>query len=124
MFPYIFPLQAEPYSEVSAIVTTSASRPAGCRTNFKGKKITVIYHGSPYRQGNHTDDSICKKYGFQAEHLRSAAPRQRAGAMAGHPPRQAGGWVILRGWGVMNPVAIKTAQKVGYPANRVIGDLE
>jgi hypothetical protein len=32
-------------------------------------------------------------------------------------------WVILRGWGVMNPVALKTAQKVGYPTNKIIGNI-
>ena len=32
-------------------------------------------------------------------------------------------WVILRGWGVMNPVALKNAQKVGFPADHVIGNI-
>ena len=32
-------------------------------------------------------------------------------------------WVILRGWGVMNPVALKSAQKVGYPADHIIGNI-
>src|SRR5690606_1086022 len=32
-------------------------------------------------------------------------------------------WVILRGWGVMNPVALKTAQKVGYPTDHIIGNI-
>jgi branched-chain amino acid transport system substrate-binding protein len=32
-------------------------------------------------------------------------------------------WVILRGWGVMNPVALKSAQKVGFPADHIIGNI-
>jgi branched-chain amino acid transport system substrate-binding protein len=32
-------------------------------------------------------------------------------------------WVFLRGWGVMTPVAIKTAARVGFPADRIIGDI-
>ncbi len=32
-------------------------------------------------------------------------------------------FVVLRGWGVMNPVALKTAQKVGYPAEQIIGNV-
>ena len=31
--------------------------------------------------------------------------------------------MILRGWGVMNPVALKTAQKLGYPTDRIIGNI-
>ena len=32
-------------------------------------------------------------------------------------------FVVLRGWGVMNPVALKTAQKTGFPANHIIGNV-
>jgi branched-chain amino acid transport system substrate-binding protein len=30
-------------------------------------------------------------------------------------------WVILWGWGVMNPTALKAAAKVGYPRDKIIG---
>src|SRR5438309_9710225 len=30
-------------------------------------------------------------------------------------------WVILRGWGVMNPTALKAAAKIGYPRNHIVG---
>jgi branched-chain amino acid transport system substrate-binding protein len=30
-------------------------------------------------------------------------------------------WVILWGWGVMNPTALKAAARAGYPRNRMIG---
>ena len=30
---------------------------------------------------------------------------------------------MLRGWGVMNPVALKTAVKVGYPVDHIIGNV-
>ena len=32
-------------------------------------------------------------------------------------------YVVLRGWGVMNPVALKTAQKTGFPADHIIGNV-
>ena len=32
-------------------------------------------------------------------------------------------YVVLRGWGVMNPVAIKTAAKVGFPADHIVGNV-
>ncbi len=30
-------------------------------------------------------------------------------------------WVILRGWGVMNPTALKAAAKVGFPRDKMVG---
>ena len=32
-------------------------------------------------------------------------------------------YVVLRGWGVMNPVALKTAQKTGFPVDHIIGNV-
>ena len=40
--------------------------------------------------------------------------------MAADPPDKPD-WVILRGWGVMNPTALKAAAKVGFPADHIIG---
>jgi branched-chain amino acid transport system substrate-binding protein len=30
-------------------------------------------------------------------------------------------WVILRGWGVMNPTALKAAAKIGFPRDHILG---
>ncbi len=30
---------------------------------------------------------------------------------------------MLRGWGVMNPVALKTAAKTGFPVDHIIGNV-
>ena len=32
-------------------------------------------------------------------------------------------YVVLRGWGVMNPVALKTAAKTGFPVDHIIGNV-
>ena len=91
---------------------------------LKGKKITVIYHGSPYgKETIPVIDLLAKKYGFQAKHVEVPHPGNEQQAQWLAIRRDKPDWVILRGWGVMNPVAIKTAQKVGYPANRIIGNI-
>src|ERR1700756_485293 len=46
-FPYVFPLLLNPYSETSGIINYLASREGGL-DKLKGKKIVVLYHGSPY----------------------------------------------------------------------------
>src|SRR3954463_298237 len=47
VFPYVFPLQLNPYSEVSAIVNYIATREGGPE-KLVHKKIVTLYHGSPY----------------------------------------------------------------------------
>jgi len=123
VFPYVFPLQLNPYSEVSAIVNYIAAQSGGL-DKLKGKKIVTLYHGSPY--GKETIpvlDLLAKKYGFTVEHVEVPHPGNEQQSQWLNIRRDKPDWVILRGWGVMNPVALKTAQKVGFPANRIIGNI-
>jgi branched-chain amino acid transport system substrate-binding protein len=47
VFPYVFPLSLNPYSEISAIVNYIGQKQGGV-DQLRGKKIAVLYHGSPY----------------------------------------------------------------------------
>lgn len=123
VFPYIFPLQLNPYSEVSAITNYIAQREGGT-DKLAGKKIVTLYHGSPY--GKETIpvlDILAKKYGFELEHIEVPHPGTEQQAQWLEIRRYQPSWVILRGWGVMNPVALKTAQKTGFPADHIIGNI-
>ena len=123
VFPYVFPLQLNPYSEVSAIVNYIGQQSGGL-DKLKGKKIVTLYHGSPY--GKETIpvlDILSKKYGFTVEHIEVPHPGNEQQSQWLTIRKEKPDWVILRGWGVMNPVALKNAQKVGYPANHVIGNI-
>jgi branched-chain amino acid transport system substrate-binding protein len=123
VFPYAFPLQLNPYSEVSAIVNYIGEQSGGL-DKLKGKTIVTLYHGSPY--GKETIpvlDILAKKYGFEIVHIEVPHPGNEQQSQWLSIRRSKPDWVILRGWGVMNPVALKNAQKVGFPANRVIGNI-
>lgn len=123
VFPYVFPLQLNPYSEVSAIVNYIATREGGADKLSK-KKIVTLYHGSPY--GKETQpvlDILAKKYGFEIKHLEVPHPGNEQQSQWLEIKRFAPDWVILRGWGVMNPVAIKTAAKTGFPVDHIIGNI-
>ena len=123
VFPYAFPLQLGPYSEISAIVKYIGEREGGV-DKLKGKKIVTLYHGSPY--GKETipiEDRYAAQYGFSLTHLEVAHPGNEQQSQWLEIRRQKPDWVILRGWGVMNPVAIKTAVKVGFPADHIIGNI-
>jgi len=123
VFPYVFPLQLNPYSEIAAIVTWIGEREGGAE-KLRGKKIVTLYHGSPY--GKETIpilDIYSKKYGFQITHLEVPHPGNEQQSQWLEIRRIHPDWVILRGWGVMNPVAIKTAAKTGFPVDHIIGNI-
>ncbi|WP_085316084.1 ABC transporter substrate-binding protein [Derxia lacustris] len=123
VFPYVFPLQLNPYSEVSAIVNYIGQR-AGGLDKLKGSKIAVLYHGSPY--GKETIpvlELLAKKYGFELTQIEVPHPGNEQQSQWLTLRRVKPDWVILRGWGVMNPVALKTAKKTGFPVDHIIGNI-
>ncbi len=123
VFPYIFPLQLNPYSEVSAIINYIGVQ-AGGLDKLKGQKIVTLYHGSPY--GKETSpilELLAKKYGFELTLLEVPHPGNEQQSQWLNIRRIKPDWVILRGWGVMNPVALKTAQKTGFPVDHIIGNI-
>ncbi|MGX1127521.1 ABC transporter substrate-binding protein [Pseudomonas defluvii] len=123
VFPYAFPLQLNPYSEVSAIINYIGQQSGGL-DKLSGKKIVTLYHGSPYgKETNEVLQALADKYGFTLTLLEVPHPGNEQQSQWLNIRRAKPDWVILRGWGVMNPVALKSAQKVGFPADRIIGNI-
>lgn len=123
VFPYVFPLLLNPWSEASAMVNYAAQRDGGF-DKLKGKNIVVLYHGSPY--GKETIPIfalLSEKYGFNVTEIEVPHPGNEQGSQWLEIQRMQPEYVFLRGWGVMNPVALKSAQKVGYPSDHIIGNI-
>jgi branched-chain amino acid transport system substrate-binding protein len=123
VFPYVFPLLLNPYSETSGIINYIGNRLGGIE-QLKGRKIVVLYHGSPY--GKETIpiyELLAQKFGFTVEQIEVPHPGNEQQAQWLTIRREKPDYVVLRGWGVMNPVALKTAQKTGFPADHIIGNV-
>jgi branched-chain amino acid transport system substrate-binding protein len=121
VFPYVFPLITNYWSQNTAKIKFIGQKEGGM-DKLKGKKIVNIYHDSAY--GKETIpvlDVQAKKYGFQVTHIPVAHPGNEQQAQWLQVRQIKPDWVILRGWGVMNPVALKTAARVGFPRNKIIG---
>jgi branched-chain amino acid transport system substrate-binding protein len=91
---------------------------------LKGKKIAVLYHGSPY--GKETIpiyELLAEKCGFDLVQIEVPHPGNEQGAQWLQIRRERPDYVVLRGWGVMNPVALTTAQRNGFPVDRIIGNV-
>jgi branched-chain amino acid transport system substrate-binding protein len=89
VFPYVFPLLLNPYSETSGIVNYIADQLGGV-DKLKGKRIVVLYHGSPYGKETIPIYELLAQSIRLRRAERGAASRRRAAvAMADDPPRQA-----------------------------------
>jgi branched-chain amino acid transport system substrate-binding protein len=123
VFKYLFPLLLNPYSESSAIINYIGTKVGGA-DKLKGKKIVVLYHGSPY--GKETIpiyELLAKKFGFTVQQIEVPHPGNEQQSQWLTIRRAKPDYVVLRGFGVMNPVALKTAQKTGFPADHIVGNI-
>ncbi len=121
VFPYIFPLITNYWSQNTAKIKFIGMKEGGM-DKLNGKKIVNLYHGSAY--GKETIpvlDVQAKKYGFQVTHIEVSHPGNEQQAQWLQIRQIQPDWVILRGWGVMNPVALKTAQRSGFPRTKILG---
>ncbi|MDA1116616.1 MAG: ABC transporter substrate-binding protein [Proteobacteria bacterium] len=121
VFPYIFPMITTYWSQNTAKIKFMGMK-AGGMDKLKGKKIVNLYHDSAY--GKETIpvlDAQAKIYGFQVTHLAVPHPGNEQQAQWLQIRQIRPDWVILRGWGVMNPTALKSAQRAGYPREQIIG---
>lgn len=122
IFPYIFPLVTNYWSQNTAKIKYIGLQEGGM-DKLKGMKIANLYHESSY--GKETIpvlDIQAEKYGFTVQHFPVPHPGLDQKATWLSIARQfKPDWVILRGWGVMNPTALKEAARVGFPANKILG---
>ena len=121
VFPYVFPLITNYWSQNTAKIKFIGMKEGGM-DKLKGKKIVNIYHDSAY--GKETIpvlDVQAKKFGFQVTHIAVPHPGNEQQAQWLQVRQIRPDWVILRGWGVMNPTALKAAAKVGFPSTKILG---
>ncbi|MDP6552792.1 MAG: ABC transporter substrate-binding protein [Arenicellales bacterium] len=122
VFPYLFPMMTNYWSQNTAKIKFIGMREGGM-DKLKGVKIANIHHDSAY--GKETIpilDEQAKLYGFEVKHYPVAHPGLDQKAIWLQVGRQfKPDWVILRGWGVMNPTALKEAQRIGFPREKMVG---
>lgn len=121
VFPYVFPLVTNYWSQNTAKIKFIGMKEGGM-DKLKGKKIVNIYHDSAY--GKETIpvlDVQAKKYGFSVTHVPVAHPGNEQQSQWLQVRQIKPDWVILRGWGVMNPTALKAAAKIGFPREKIVG---
>ena len=121
VFPYVFPLITNYWSQNTAKIRFIGMQEGGMG-NLKGKTIVNLHHGSGYgRETISVLDVQAKKFGFKVVHIEVPHPGAEQQSQWLQIRRIRPDWVILRGWGVMNPTAIKQAARIGFPRTKMLG---
>ena len=120
-FAWNFPLMGS-YWTASDILIQHIAKKEGGFDKLKGKKITLVYHDSPFgKEPIPLLQERAKMHGFNLELIPVTAPgvEQKAAWLQVRQMRP--DYVMLWGWGVMNSTALKEAQATGYPREKMYG---
>ncbi|HEU4923563.1 MAG TPA: ABC transporter substrate-binding protein [Burkholderiales bacterium] len=121
VFPYVFPLITTYWHQAAAIVRYIGEQSAGIE-RLRGKKIALLYHDSAYgKEPIPVLTELAKKYGYEMSTIPVPHPGNEQQSQWLQVRQIRPDWVVLWGWGVMNPTALKAAARTGYPRNRIVG---
>ena len=121
VFPWNF-VAIGSYWTAADIAIQHIAKELGGIANVKGKKISLVYHDSPYgKEPIPALEARAKLNGFEFKAIAVTHPgvEQRSQWLAIRQDRP--DYVLLWGWGVMNSTSIKEAAAVGFPRDKMIG---
>jgi branched-chain amino acid transport system substrate-binding protein len=122
VFPWVFPLLSNYWDSATAIIKFIGDKEGGAE-KLKGKKIVLLYHDSAYGKEPHPVlEAESKNLGFELKLIPVPHPGNEQQSQWLQIRQYQPDWVILWGWGVMNATALKTAQKVGFPRDKMVGN--
>jgi branched-chain amino acid transport system substrate-binding protein len=122
IFPYVFPLVTNYWSQTSAKIRFIAQKEGG-EAQLKGKKIALLYLDVPYgRETIPILEKLAERFGFEFRGFAVPAPGLEQGAQWVDIARRfRADYVINRNWGVSCTVPLREAARVGFPREKIIG---
>ena len=121
VFKWNFPL-AGTYWLAADVLVQYIGKKEGGLDKLKGKKLTLVYHDSPYgKEPIPLLQERSKMHGFDLQLLPVSSPGIEQKATWLQIRQNKPDYVFLWGWGVMNSTAIKEAQATGYPREKMYG---
>jgi branched-chain amino acid transport system substrate-binding protein len=118
-FPWTFVYPASYWNQLSSILTYIDSQ-----GGIKGKKIGYIYLDAGYgKEPIPLLDQLAETMGFTvAKFPVGGKEMQNQTSQWLNVRKERPDWMIMWGWGAMNPTAIKEAVKIRFPLDRFIGN--
>jgi len=121
VFPYVFPLITSYWNQAAAMIKYLGDKSGGM-DKLKGKKIVHLYHDSAFgKEPLPVLEALSKQYSFDLIKIPVTPPGSEQQSQWLQIRQANPDYVILWGWGVMNSVAIKTAQRNGFPREKMLG---
>jgi branched-chain amino acid transport system substrate-binding protein len=121
IFKWNFPLIGHYWVAGDTLLQHIAKKEGGW-DKLKGKKISVVYHDSPFgKELLPILQERAKMHGFELQLLPVPAPGVEQKAIWLQVRQQRPDFVIMQTWGVMTPTAIKEAIATGYPREKMFG---
>ncbi|WP_150522694.1 ABC transporter substrate-binding protein [Roseibium sediminis] len=121
-FPWVFNVP-DTYWDGASVVIKYIGEQEGGLENLKGKKIGYIFLDAGYgREPIPLLEQLASKYGFEL--LQYPVPgkeMQNQSSQWLNVRRDRPDYMVMWGWGAMNPTAIKEAVKIRYPMDKFIG---
>jgi branched-chain amino acid transport system substrate-binding protein len=121
VFPWNF-IAMGSYWTGADVAIQHVAKEMGGFDKLKGKKISLVYHDSPYgKEPIPALEAFAKKYDFTFKGIPVTHPgvEQKSQWLSIRQDRP--DYVLLWGWGVMNGTSIKEAAAVAYPRDKMIG---
>ncbi len=110
------------YWTAADIAIQHVAKELGGVDKLKGRKISLVYHDSPYgKEPIAALEARAKLNGFEFKAIPVTHPgvEQKSQWLAIRQDKP--DYVLLWGWGVMNSTSIKEAAAVAYPRDKIIG---
>jgi len=121
VFSWVFPIGTSYWSQAAAMVQYLGQKEGGLE-KLKGKKIVHLYHDSAFgKEPIPVFEALAAKHGFELMKIAVAHPGNTQESQWLQIRQAKPDYVILWGWGVMNPTALKAAAKVGFPREKMLG---
>lgn len=122
VFPWVFNPPATYWDGASAILKYIGEQEGGM-DQLKGKKLGFIYLDAGYgREPLPLLEAMAAQYGFELlKYPVDAKQMQNQSSQWLNVRRDRPDYMIMWGWGAMNPTAVKEAAKIRYPMDKFIG---
>jgi branched-chain amino acid transport system substrate-binding protein len=121
-FPWVFNPPATYWDGLSMIFRYIGGKEGGL-DKLKGKTIGFIFFDGGYgREPIPLLEQFAKDYGFEIKlYPVPVAEMQNQSGLWLNVRRDRPAWMIMWGWGAMNPTAVKEASKISYPMDKFVG---
>ena len=121
VYDWVFPIGTTYWDQMAAMIAYLGQKEGGLE-KLKGKKIAFLYHESAYgKEPIPVLDALSAKHGFETLKIPVPPPGQTQESQWLQIRQAKPDYVIVWTYGVMSTVALKTAAKVGYPKDKLLG---